>query len=234
MEKNPKDADFRKDSFEMAAWVRKSTVIGVDEVGRGCLAGPLVTGAVALPLDTPENLLTEVLRDSKLLGKKQRECAFEWITTHCDYGVGIVHPRGVDTHNIWHATLIAMKKALTALFAVKKGAPPAESILIDAMPVTLADTAYHGMPVHHFPKGELKSSSIAAASIVAKVTRDRLMGRLALIFPRYKLGDHKGYATKKHRDAIAAHGLSLAHRVSFCTRICKQETSDRAEQQLLC
>ena len=98
---------FKKNSYEQQAWSSKEFVCGVDEVGRGCLAGPLVTAAVILPLDCTYHLL----KDSKVMEPQEREQAARWIKKHCLYSYGIVHHRLIDTHNIWHATLIAMRKS---------------------------------------------------------------------------------------------------------------------------
>ena len=159
----------KKNQFETDAWAQNRVVCGIDEVGRGCLAGPLVTAAVILP----PHKLSPLLKDSKVLTEAERLKAFAWINKYCWYGVGIVHNRIVDKHNIWHATLIAMKRAL--LHALSACPQTPQAILIDAMPLELSDTSYNGIPVHYFPQGERKSSSIAAASIVAKVKRDAMM-----------------------------------------------------------
>ncbi|MGB8366860.1 MAG: ribonuclease HII, partial [Candidatus Babeliales bacterium] len=180
--------NFQKNSFEKAAWEGQKVVCGIDEVGRGCLAGPLVTAAVILPT----NKTSRLLKDSKLLTESGRLKANKWIIKHCWYGIGIVHNRLIDQHNIWHATLIAMKKALVNLLATYPHLPAA--ILIDAMPLNLSDTSYKSIPIHYFPKGEQKSSSIAAASIIAKVHRDQIMRKFDSIFPDYKLAYHKGYS----------------------------------------
>src|SRR5579863_9600369 len=108
MSKNRQTVNIKKNSFELAAWNDQRFVIGVDEVGRGCLAGPLVAAAVILPLNKAHSML----KDSKIMTPIERLKAFKWIKKHCWYGIGIVHNRIIDKHNIWQATIIAMKKAL--------------------------------------------------------------------------------------------------------------------------
>ncbi len=223
--KKRQSVNFTKNFFEISAWEQKSTVVGIDEVGRGCLAGPLVTAAVILPFKT-----NRLLQDSKLLEAHERDEAYAWIIRNCAYQIGIVHNRIIDQHNIWQATLMAMKKALVNLMAQPITRPSA--ILVDAMPLTLADTDFGNIPVYYFPKGERKSSSIAAASIVAKVTRDALMGKFATLFPGYDLEQHKGYGTKSHQACIKALGQTIIHRTSFCGSI-TEETNDY-QQQTLC
>jgi len=219
--------NFNKNFFEKAAWAEQNVVCGIDEVGRGCLAGPLVTAAVILP----PNKANRLLKDSKLMTKDERIKAYHWIIRNCWYSVGIVHNRLIDQHNIWQATLIAMKKALVNLLAT---APKPSAILIDAMPLNLWDTSYKNIPVHHFPKGERKSSSIAAASIVAKVKRDQMMNTFGRIFPGYNLASHKGYGTKDHKQAIGVQKRSIIHRLSFLGKTLAELEDDYEEQQSLC
>jgi ribonuclease HII len=217
MNKKRQKVDFNKNLFEKTAWEAQKSIIGVDEVGRGCLAGPLVTAAAILPIGRAHPLL----KDSKAMTPQERDRAFIWIDKHCIYSVSILHNRAIDTLNIWHATLWAMKRAVLQLLASHNRHIGA--ILVDAMPLSLADTHVKDVPVHHFPFGESKSSSIAAASIVAKVTRDRLMGRMGQYFPAYALEQHKGYGTPEHRYAIMQHGHSIIHRESFLSNIRKPE-----------
>ena len=220
--------NFRKNFFEKIAWDKQKVVCGIDEVGRGCLAGPLVTAAVILPV----NKTSQLLKDSKLLNEPERLKANKWIVKHCWYGFGIVHNRLVDQHNIWQATLIAMKKALVNLLASCFHLP--DAILIDAMPLNLFDTSYKTIPVHYFSQGERKSSSIAAASIIAKVRRDDIMRRFDSVFPGYKFACHKGYGTKKHRAAVKELNYSLIHRVNFLRKILSKQDNSDEKQQSLC
>lgn len=214
---------FLKNSFEINAWNEGLTVCGIDEVGRGCLAGPLVTAAVILPVGKSSPLL----KDSKILSLKDRQKAFLWISKHCLYAIGIVNTRIIQQENIWHATQTAMKKALLNILAITKQHPSA--ILIDAMPLPLHDTAFATIPVHNFIKGESKSSSIAAASIVAKVFRDNLMNKFDALFPGYQLSQHKGYATKVHKSCIKTIRHTLIHRPAFIRKTLDEIST---EQQL--
>jgi len=204
---------FRKNAFEHAAWAQNRLICGVDEVGRGCLAGPLVTAAVLLHPGKKSRLI----KDSKLLTAQERLKAYAWITRHSWYGIGIVHHRLIDQYNIWQATLIAMKKAVIHALALAPSTP--EFILIDAMPLSLAHTSYAEIPVRNFIKGESKSDSIAAASIIAKVTRDAMMNRFDTLFPGYHLAQHKGYSTPLHKESLRHQQYSIIHRKSFLRHI---------------
>lgn len=215
-----------KNLFEKAAWIENRLICGIDEVGRGCLAGPLVTAAVIIPA----NKHMPLLKDSKILSLEEREKAARWITKHCSYGIGIAHNRLIDERNIWQATLGCMKRALVQLLATSPHIPKA--ILVDAMPLNLLDTSYHDIPVYYFPKGESLSTSIAAASILAKVTRDEIMQRLDASFPGYGFDQHKGYGTQIHRQALQKFDSSIIHRQSYLHDLKPQE-SDHAFQQNL-
>lgn len=226
---NKNNEKFKKNSYEKAAWSANSLVCGIDEVGRGCLAGPLITAAVILhPGKT-----SPLLKDSKLLDGAGLLKAYTWLLKNSWFGLGIVNARTVDTHNIWQATLIAMKRALTQLLAVAPYKPTI--ILVDAMPLNLHDTGYSDIDLHYFIKGENKSVSIAAASIVAKVRRDALMARFDPIFPGYNFSRHKGYGTKIHQEAIQTSHPSLIHRATFLANqtYTIQHKEDYEEQQLL-
>ncbi len=214
----------RKNIFEKAAWLEGRLVCGIDEVGRGCLAGPLVTAAVIIPV----NKHMPLLKDSKILSPEEREKAARWITKHCWYGIGIVNNRLIDERNIWQATLVAMKRSLVQLLATSPHLP--QAILVDAMPLNLLDTSYRDIPVYHFPKGETLSTSIAAASILAKVTRDAIMSNFDPVFPGYSFGQHKGYGTKIHRDALQKYQSSIIHRQSYLADMDHPE-SDHSNQQ---
>ena len=217
---------FRKNYFEKSAWEQNQLVCGIDEVGRACLAGPLVTAAVILPKGKSHRFL----KDSKLMTPQERLEAYFWITKNCYYSYGIVNHRVIDSYNIWHATLIAMKKALVHLLAT---APRPKAILVDAMPLQLFDTGYKDIPVHYFPFGESKSSSIAAASIIAKVKRDMLMGKLDGLFPGYDLKDHKGYSTPGHKKILCNTDYSIIHRQTFIKRLRAGGRQSNDEQQTI-
>lgn len=216
---------FNKNYFEGIAWGQNQVICGLDEVGRGCLAGPVVTAAVILPIGKTHRLL----KDSKLMTPEEREKAYTWIVKNCWYATGIVHHRLVDDKNVYHATLVAMKKALVHLMATCPQQP--SLIVTDAMPLNLFDTAYKDIPVHYFPFGERKSSSIAAASIVAKVTRDAMMRRMDTLFPGYLLASHKGYSTPPHKRIIREGKQHLIiHRESFLNRLPSIEEGHLEEQ----
>ena len=199
----------KKYSFEKDAWGQKKMICGIDEVGRGCLAGPIVAAAIVL-----KNFRgSRSLKDSKLLSAVQLLRGYAWIEKNAWIGVGIINNDIIDRCNIYQATLHAMSKAITNLLVAAPESPAA--ILIDAMPLKLDHTAYQAIPVHYFPHGERYSISIAAASIIAKVTRDNLMKKFDEVFPGYHFGQHKGYGTRLHQNAIKKHGRTIIHRASF-------------------
>jgi len=176
-------------------------VAGVDEVGRGCLAGPVVAAAVVLH---PDRHVAGV-SDSKAVPAEEREVLYEQIT-RCGvaWAVAGADPIEIDRINIHQASLRAMQRAILAL------APLPDIVLVDAFRVPDLPMAQRGV-VH----GDRRCSAIAAASIIAKVTRDRQMRDLHLRDPRYGFDRHKGYATADHLDAVARYGYSDVHRRSF-------------------
>jgi len=204
-----KKKDFRKNFYEENAWKANKIICGIDEAGRGPIAGPLVAGAVILPHYTAPPFL----KDSKTLTKKELLKAYGWIEKYCIFSIGISGNYEIDKCNIQNATLKAMKRAAINLLTMTHNTPHA--ILIDAIPLHLSNTNYKNIPIHHFAKGESLSSSIAAASIVAKVTRDRIMGKLDKIFPGYQLQEHKGYGTQTHKNILEKQKHSIIHRTSF-------------------
>jgi ribonuclease HII len=176
-------------------------VAGVDEVGRGCLAGPVVAAAVVLH---PDRHVRGVC-DSKLVPAAERERLFERILESAiTWAVASADPAEIDRINIHQASLSAMQRAILAL------APLPDIVLVDAFRVRDLPMAQRGVP-----HGDRRCSAIAAASIVAKVTRDRQMLELHRRDPRYGFDRHKGYATADHLDAVARFGYSDAHRRSF-------------------
>lgn len=200
--------DFKRHMYEKEAWERSELVCGIDEVGRSCFAGPVVAAAAIL---RPKAKF-KYLKDSKILTAEQRELAYEWLLKNTTFAVGIMHHRIIDSKNIYRATLCAMKRALVQLLAHTPTLPSV--ILVDAMPV---DLSHVDIPVVHFVYGERQSASIAAASIIAKVTRDRLMTRLDPVIPGYVFASNKGYGTLAHRNGIKEHGISFMHRLTFVT-----------------
>ncbi len=176
-------------------------VAGADEVGRGCLAGPVVAGAVVLH---PDRHIAGVC-DSKLVPAPERERLYDRILKHAvAWAVAAADPAEIDRINIHQASLRAMQRAVLSL------SPLPDVVLVDAFRVPDLPMAQRGVP-----HGDRRCSAIAAASIVAKVTRDRLMLELHGRDPRYGFDRHKGYATADHLDAVARFGYSDAHRRSF-------------------
>jgi ribonuclease HII len=207
--------DFRKDLYEREAWEKDELVCGIDEVGRSCFSGPVVAAAVILHPKAGNRLL----KDSKVMTAEQRLEAYGWLMKHSTFAVGIAHHRIIDSHNIYQATLIAMKRALMQVISLSSKYP--SIVLVDAMPVKID---HLDIPVVHFNYGESKSKSIAAASIIAKVTRDAMMSRIDHVTPGYGYSSNKGYGTKEHRDGIKEHGLTVLHRMSFITNKSEEDT----------
>ena len=175
---------------------------GVDEVGRGPLIGPVVASCVVLPKD----FVLEGLTDSKKLSEKKRDKFYDYIIEHAlAYGIGVVSPEEIDEINIYEASRKAM---LIAISKVREQIN-LEHVLIDAMPINI------DIPTTSIIKGDAKSISIAAASVVAKVTRDKMMYELDEKYPMYGFASHKGYPTKKHIEAIHKYGLIEGYRKSY-------------------
>ena len=173
---------------------------GVDEVGRGPLIGSVVAACVVLPKD----FVLEGLTDSKKLSEKKRNEFYEVIKEKAIViGIGIVDEKVIDEINIYEATKVAMKEA------IKNTNMKLDHVLIDAMPLDI-DT-----PTTSIIKGDAKSISIAAASVMAKVTRDKMMYELDKVYPMYDLKNNKGYGTKKHIEAIKQYGITKYHRLSY-------------------
>jgi ribonuclease HII len=176
-------------------------IAGIDEAGRGPLAGPVVAAAVILP----EGKRFNGLRDSKKVPEKERETIFrELISDSIDIGIGIIEADVIDRINIRNATIMAMESAVRDL------SRSPDLLLIDAMVIPGLDIEQMALI-----KGESKSASIAAASIIAKVTRDKLMYHYDSIYPEYGFSKHKGYATKEHIEKIMSHGPCEIHRKTF-------------------
>ena len=175
---------------------------GVDEVGRGPLIGPVVSACCVLP----HNFELEGLNDSKKLSEKKREKFYDYIIENCvAYGVGIISPEKIDEVNIYEATKLAMKEAIKQV----QDKVNLEHVLIDAMPLEL------DIPTTSIIKGDAKSISIAAASVIAKVVRDRMMIELDKEYPQYGFAKHKGYPTKAHVEAINKYGLIDGYRKTY-------------------
>ncbi len=182
-------------------------ICGVDEAGRGPLAGPVCAAAVILP----ENKIIEGINDSKKLTEKKREILFDVIINECvAYSIAFATVEEIEEINILNATMLAMKRAIEGL-SVK-----AEYAMIDGNRLPSLD-----IPCECIVKGDARSASIAAASILAKVSRDRLCYEYAEKYPQYGFDKHKGYGTKLHTDAIKEYGPCKIHRMSFLKKILK-------------
>ncbi|HEY3382093.1 MAG TPA: ribonuclease HII [Vicinamibacterales bacterium] len=194
----PRAARTVENSLRRFGFVR---IAGVDEVGRGCLAGPVMAGAVVLD---PDHHIPG-LRDSKLLPPAERERLHDEITRHAlAWAVASIEPEEIDRLNIHRASLRAMRNAVLALN------PLPDFVLVDAFRIPDLMVAQRGI-VH----GDARCAAIAAASIVAKVVRDRFMCRLHEADPRYGFNRHKGYGTAEHLEALGRCGYSANHRRSF-------------------
>ena len=193
-------------TYEHDAYLRGCTAVcGIDEAGRGPLAGPVYAAAVLLP----EGLVMDGLNDSKKLSEKKRELLFPVIQENAlAFGIGFADEKEIDEINILQATFLAMRRAFDAMQR------RCDYVLIDGnrmppMPV----------PGEAVVKGDAKSPSIAAASILAKVSRDRVMLEYAKQYPEYQFEKHKGYGTKAHVEALRAFGPSPIHRRTFLKKI---------------
>ncbi len=198
-----KEPDLQEEMALYAEGYRR--IAGLDEAGRGSWAGPVVAGAVILPIGQPGlSRQLEGVRDSKQLTPRQRECLFGIIESAAlAVGVGIVPQDKIDELGIVPATRQAMGLAIAQL-------PPPDFLLIDFL-----NLPGLSIPQKGIAGGDALSLSIAAASIVAKVTRDRLMVELDARYPEYGFARHKGYGTRQHRESLARLGLSPVHRLSY-------------------
>jgi ribonuclease HII len=187
--------------YERHLWSDYPHIAGIDEAGRGAWAGPVVAAAVIFPVD----FLIPKVDDSKKLSPKAREKLFDQIKVHCvSFGIGLVESEVIDQINILEASKQAM------LMAVSQLSPKPDFLLVDGN-MTLATPILQKSIID----GDALSHSIAAASILAKVTRDRLMVELAKNFPDYGFEKHKGYGTKFHQEALKNHGCLAIHRKSY-------------------
>ncbi len=190
-----------------------AVIAGIDEAGRGALAGPVVAAACILGEDiTPHPLI----RDSKALSPKEREEALVWIEMYCQFGIGIVESEEIDRIRILSATEKAMQDAVANL--AKEQRPT--YLLVDGR-----DKFWFDYPHSPLIRGDQLEPCISAASIVAKVTRDRIMEEHAKEFSHYGFKQHKGYGTKDHTNAIQEIGLCPLHRKTFLTKILNDSVS---------
>lgn len=182
-----------------------TTICGIDEVGRGPLAGPVCAAAVILP----NGLVLDGVNDSKKLSEKKREKLYDVIIDSAvAYSIQFVYQDVIDKINIRRATHLAMQNAVSEL-----------SVTPDILIVDGSDNIdFDGIKSRYIVKGDANSQTIAAASILAKVTRDRYMVKLSELYPEYGFESHKGYSTKKHMEAIREYGLLPIHRKTFITK----------------
>jgi ribonuclease HII len=180
--------------------------VGLDEVGRGCLAGPVVASAVILPT----NFDYDIVKDSKKLSEKKRKEAYDLIKEHAlDYSIEFVGPDFIDKHNILESTMYAMRKSLNNIKT------EFNHILVDGNYFN----GYNEIPHTCIVKGDNRFYSIAAASILAKVTRDEYMKEQHEKYPMYMWESNKGYGVKKHIESIKVYGITEQHRKSFLRNI---------------
>jgi ribonuclease HII len=188
-------------------------VAGIDEAGRGPLAGPVVAGAIVVRPDSIENIQElpgfKLVRDSKALSARQRETAYDFIVENFEWGVGISDEKTIDRINILQAAYLSMKKAISDLKSKIKCEP--EIVLVDGRSPIPNISIFQESIVG----GDKFVFSISAASIIAKVTRDRMMLKFHEKYPQYNFAKHKGYGTREHFEMIKKHGLCDIHRKSF-------------------
>lgn len=208
---NKKEERYFMDENIMLKFDREygDNIIGIDEAGRGPLAGPVVACAVKIVNYVKE---FEMINDSKKLTEKKREFLFDIILANCEVGVGLANEKEIDEINILNATFLAMRRAIEDL--------EAEGTKFD---LALIDGNHkirkYDNPQEFVIKGDGKSLAIAAASIIAKVSRDRIMIKYDELYPEYGFAKHKGYGTKQHREALLKYGKIGCHRDSFLTKI---------------
>ncbi len=211
--------DFDKKLAATHLKTKGALLLGTDEVGRGCLAGPVVAAAVVLPeLESDSELagLLARLNDSKKLSPGTREELAEIIKEHCIYAIAEASVEEIETLNILQASFLAMKRAIEKL-----SLPESSLLLVDG------NQKVRGVELKQILVigGDAISASIAAASVIAKVYRDKLMSKLASEFEHYKWDSNKGYGSKDHLEAIAEHGLSPWHRKKFCSKLKQRQLS---------
>lgn len=199
-----------KELFEYDSNIRKTypVICGVDEAGRGPLAGDVYAAAVILN----DSVLIDYLNDSKKISESRREKLYDEIIKKADaYCIAVATVKEIDKINILQATLLAMKRAVNGL-----GIKP-DYVLVDGNKLPELD-----IPAQYIVKGDAKSASIAAASVLAKVSRDRYMKKIAEKYPEYCFEKHKGYGTELHRKMILKHGARDIHRKTFLKKILKE------------
>lgn len=205
--------ELKKVEEELYSQKNLKAIAGIDEAGRGPLAGPVVVACALMP----RNSMIEGVNDSKKISEKKRERLYDEITNEAiSYGIGIINQTEIDELNILQATKKGLTEAIKDMEQKLKDSPEVEiekpdAILVDAL--TKIDT--DGIPYKSIIHGDAVSYSIACASIIAKVTRDRIMRQWDEIYPQYGFGKHKGYGTAAHIAAIKEYGPCPLHRASF-------------------
>jgi ribonuclease HII len=208
--------------FDVRMRGKEATLIGTDEVGRGCLAGPVVAAAVILPPVRSGSKLSQALEDlndSKQLSSQQRERLAEIIHQHAHCAIAEASVEEIETINILKASLLAMSRAIGTLLESHKIESPNYLVAVDGNK-KITDLQIDQVTV---VDGDSHSASIAAASVIAKVYRDRMMAELAQQFPHYLWESNKGYASQAHRDAIKKHGPTAWHRKTFLAGILNEQ-----------
>ena len=195
-------------AYEREYWDKGLYLAGADEAGRGPLAGPVVAAAVILPKDC----IIEGINDSKKLSEKKRNLLYDEITKKAMWAVGIVDVDVIEEINILNAARRAFQQAVASL--------PVKPDFLCADYITGLQL---DVPHEAIVKGDAKVYSIAAASIIAKVTRDRIIDEFDSVYPEYGFAKHKGYGTKQHREALLEYGPCPIHRLSFLTKILKND-----------
>lgn len=194
-------------------------IVGVDEVGRGCLAGPVVAAAVILPaIDLSSELARELdgLDDSKKLSPTVRETMSTLLRASSRFAIGEATVKEIDKINILQATFLAMRRALKEL------APPEKSLILVDGNKHIPKCNLHQSAIVN---GDAQSAAVAAASVIAKVYRDQMMRKLSQKYPPYRWESNKGYGSQEHRDAIAEYGLTKLHRKKFCEDMVPRQLS---------
>lgn len=224
------DFNIKKNYFEFFFWNKSKLICGVDEAGRGSLVGPVVAGAVVLKpwLDS------DLLKDSKILTEKSRDKAFQWIKTNCLYAFAMADVFEIEQKNIAVATKLAMMRVCFKIFMqLKNRVGQLECVITDAVKLDFTGSPNgfsEEFKVLSFNKCESISSSVAAASIVAKVVRDSIITQMDQSFPAYLLHKHKGYGTAQHIEKISELGASIVHRKLFVTTALKNFEDKIARQ----
>jgi ribonuclease HII len=203
--------------FDALAWAA-GRLAGVDEAGVGPLAGPVVAAAVVLPVDFD---LPELFDSKRLTPGQRRDCARAIRAAALGIGVARVSAPRIDRLNVLRASLLAHRRALARLPLVPR------AVVVDGRWVPRLPRGWEAVRVEPVVDADARSLAVAAASVVAKTTRDRLMLRLDRLYPEYGFARHKGYATPAHREALRRHGLSPVHRRRFCGFLVSERAAAR-------